>query len=320
MPANETKVLFIIGKGRSGSTLLDVALGALDGYFASGELHFIWDRGVLENRRCGCGRPILECPLWSEALAATARETGFDTATMAQWHDEIYRWPRIPRMLRIRPDDLTDWPILEGYARISASLYRAVQTATGARVIVDSSKWPAGPGPLGLIPGIDPYVVHLVRDPRAVAHSWQRTKLQHDMDRPREMPRFGPWHSALSWTARNVVAGRVAALSTERSVTVRYEDFVAHPRNTMHKIIDLVAEPSNLDDILTDGTIHLGENHTVAGNPARFSGGEVRIRPDVEWEHRLGTAARRTVTAVTLPWLRRYRYPIRVPASRPESQ
>ena len=76
-------------------------------------------------------------------------------------------------------------------------------------------------------------------------------------------------------------------------------------------------ECSNLDDVLVDGTIHLKENHTVAGNPARFSGGAVRIRPDVEWEQRLGAAPRRIITALTLPWLRRYRYPIRVPASPP---
>lgn len=49
------RVLSIVGYTRSGSTLLDSILGELDGVFSAGELHYLWERGLLEHRTCGCG-------------------------------------------------------------------------------------------------------------------------------------------------------------------------------------------------------------------------------------------------------------------------
>lgn len=49
------KVLYVIGWGRSGSTILDNVLGQLDGCFSTGELHYFWERqrpaGVLVRVR-----------------------------------------------------------------------------------------------------------------------------------------------------------------------------------------------------------------------------------------------------------------------------
>src|SRR6266542_1121845 len=39
-------VLFIGGYSRSGSTLLDLLLGQLPGFFSSGELAYIWSHGL----------------------------------------------------------------------------------------------------------------------------------------------------------------------------------------------------------------------------------------------------------------------------------
>jgi len=48
-------VLFIGGLGRSGSTLLDRMLGRLDDVWSVGELVHLWERGLSQNNRCGCG-------------------------------------------------------------------------------------------------------------------------------------------------------------------------------------------------------------------------------------------------------------------------
>ncbi len=37
------RVLFIAGPGRSGSTLLDLLLGQIDGFTSTGELRLIWN-------------------------------------------------------------------------------------------------------------------------------------------------------------------------------------------------------------------------------------------------------------------------------------
>jgi len=70
--------------------------------------------------------------------------------------------------------------------------------STGARVIVDSSKVPTGGAALFQMAGITPAVVHLVRDPRAVAYSWRRPKRGFD--------RRGAAVSTWDWVRLNLAA------------------------------------------------------------------------------------------------------------------
>ena len=41
-------------------------LGELPGCVSVGELCHLWERGVLENRLCGCGAAFSDCPFWSQ--------------------------------------------------------------------------------------------------------------------------------------------------------------------------------------------------------------------------------------------------------------
>jgi hypothetical protein len=61
MAEDRLKVLYVTGFGRSGTTILDNILGQLDGVFAAGELHYIWDRSLEQNRLCACGEAFADC-------------------------------------------------------------------------------------------------------------------------------------------------------------------------------------------------------------------------------------------------------------------
>ena len=67
--AKETKVLYLAGAGRSGSTLLGRLFAEPPQAVHVGELVYLWRRGFAENHLCGCGVPFLECPFWSEVFA-----------------------------------------------------------------------------------------------------------------------------------------------------------------------------------------------------------------------------------------------------------
>ena len=62
MPNNRVKVLYIAGPGRSGSTVLGNVLGEIEGFFHGGELNFIWEHNLIENRLCSCGAPARAAP------------------------------------------------------------------------------------------------------------------------------------------------------------------------------------------------------------------------------------------------------------------
>ena len=68
MTNDKTKVLYILGSGRNGSTVIGDVLGSAPGLGHVGELHWIWDRGAGENRPCGCGERFVDCLFWQRVL------------------------------------------------------------------------------------------------------------------------------------------------------------------------------------------------------------------------------------------------------------
>ena len=67
----------------------------------------------------------------------------------------------------------------EWYLEISSGVYQAASAESGG-VLVDSSKLVGFGYLLQRIPAIDLHVVHLVRDPRGVAHSWSLSRDRDD--------------------------------------------------------------------------------------------------------------------------------------------
>ena len=63
------------GTGRSGSTIVANALGALDDAVSVGESALPWERGITENRLYGCGQRFANCP----GLAAGPRHGAYQT-------------------------------------------------------------------------------------------------------------------------------------------------------------------------------------------------------------------------------------------------
>ncbi len=311
----EPKVLFIIGKGRSGSTLLDNVLGQVDGFFSAGEVWRRWRWQPLENYVCGCGASLPECSIWSRALQGAYDELSdalgraIAPEEIVGWEREVLQWHQIGRMFRAGEKGRTKWVALQRLALWASALYRSLSRATNARVIVDSTKWPANPAALGLVTGIQPFALHLIRDPRAVAFSWQRKKTYPAFGAP--MARFGPINSSLSWVARNLAAEAVCRRLGSRALRLRYEDFVAGPRTATRAILDMLEEQPPELPFADEHTAVLGTSHTVMGNPSRFVTGPVPVLSDDEWQRRLKSSHHRLTTALTLPLLRRYRYPLR---------
>jgi len=64
--ATITDVAYIGGAGRSGSTVLALLLGKVQGFFPVGGVNSLWERGLLQNYLCGCGVHFRECPFWNE--------------------------------------------------------------------------------------------------------------------------------------------------------------------------------------------------------------------------------------------------------------
>jgi hypothetical protein len=93
-----------------------------------------------------------------------------------------------------------------------------------------------------------------------------------------------------------------------RYLRLRYEDFVEAPVDAVRSICALVGEPEASAPFVDEHTIRLLANHTVAGNPGRFSSGQMEIRRDDEWRSHLGKRSKALATLPAAPLMPRYGY------------
>jgi UDP-N-acetylglucosamine transferase subunit ALG13 len=307
-PRPAVRVLFIAGWGRSGSTLLDRMLGQVPGVFSAGELRDIWERGVREDRLCGCGQPFHECAVWRKV--GEVAFGGWEALDLDEVQDLRARLDRpwsVPRLLASRVSPALDRDVA-AYRGILAKLYEAIAEVTGARVIIDSSKIATFALLLRGIDDLDLRTVHLVRDPRGVIHSWRKAVGRDDGAGPDAMIRYGVVPAAARYVAYNGLAHGLRALGPYRFV--RYEDLLAAPRATVARVLALagVPTPGEMLGYLRDHEVDLEPNHTVDGNPMRMSSGPVELRRDDGWRTGLSARDRRMTMALTAPLALPYGY------------
>ena len=309
--ARPVKVLYVAGLGRSGSTILANTLGQVEGFFSGGELNFIWKHTLIENRLCGCGKPSQECEFWGPVFET---EFGGQSDELAR---EMMRLQYSGARTRHIPMMLTESGRQKIRGRLgkfldnTGRLYRAIQSVSDSRVVVDTSKEPAYGYALGMVPGVDLRVLHLIRDPRAAAYSWAKKKRQPDSTEREFMHQKTPTQSAVLWDAWNAAIEALWRQMPARYLRLRYEDFVIDPRRSFEEILGLAGEEDAELPLVGERDVNLGISHTVSGNPNRFDTGTVELRQDRAWQKQMRPRDRALVTALTLPLLTRYHYSVR---------
>ena len=296
-------VLYLGGLGRSGSTLLDRVLGEVPGFCPVGELVFLWRRGLIDGERCGCGEPFGECAFWSRVgKEAFDGWDSIDAREMEAVRRRVDRNRFIPWMLVPGAAPRAWRESLTRYADALGRLYRGVATASGASVVVDSSKHASTATLLRRVPGVDLRIAHLVRDPRGVAHSWSRVVERPEATDGGEMARLGPARVAARWWSTNLLFELLRASGGGRpSMRLRYEDVVRDPERQLSRLVRLAGRADAGPGTLRGHRVGLGTHHTVSGNPLRFHSGPLEIRPDDRWRHDMSRRDRWTITALTAP-------------------
>jgi len=300
------KIIYIGGWGRSGSSLLANILGSHSAAVSVGELRYLWDRGMAQDKRCGCGEAFGACTFWRRTLEQAGIESALSlarqqsrsvasSATLRQIIAMLTR--RIHRYRRQRTAELD---------RLYA-LYRAAAESASVDTLIDASKTP--PYAINLIdqPDIDLYFIHLVRDPRAVAHSWTRTRPTHEIS-GELLPRYGGFKCALYWSVFNLLGRWFRRRRHVNYLLVNYETFCEQPRDTIDRILrHCRMDPGGVTWHDAE-TVEVAAQHSISGNPSRFDTGPVRIKPDDEWRKAMPPARRLLVTVLCAPLLRLFGY------------
>jgi hypothetical protein len=305
------RVAFIGGRHRSGTTLLELMLASIPGFFAAGELRQIWERGVADNRRCGCGRRFHDCPFWTEvgreafggwdALDlpdAIALRRRFDTPSVA-----------VRSMLASSPEQGS---ALARYSGLTAAVLRAIRSVSGADIVVDSSKSAAHALMLQGSRAADVRLVHMVRDSRGVTYSRRRRAGRSARADRADRQRTNVAAEAMRWLFYNGLTPALGGRGIPY-LRIRYEDLVSAPDANLRTIVRHLGADDPPQLPVDASTVHLVPNHLVYGNRLRFEQGDLELRLDEAWIREMPGVSRVLVTMLTAPLLLRYGYPLRRP-------
>jgi hypothetical protein len=253
------RVLYSLGYGRSGSTVLGMALGQHPGIVNLGEIsvlpRFVPGPTYVAPRACGCLQPLDQCPYWK----GVARRLG-SMETLAQTGASLsptLGWRRYAPWLPEPTEQLEQW------GQAAAGLYRATIDEASAVLAVDTSKGAARAWWLWRSGAVDLTFIWLTRRVDDVVRS--QMKYGHS-----------PARTALSWQLTQyqaaLVARRVEATGA-RVLRIGYEHMTEQPRAVLSEILQHAGLPWD------ESVLNPRPDHVIGGDHVVKHGGRTTIEP-----------------------------------------
>jgi len=253
------KVLYIVGAGNSGTTLLSRVLGSHDAIRNIGELNNL-SRYYSQELECACGDQLTQCSYWTKI------------------NKDLYDSPiSLDRSFKSKLKLLVFFKILGRTGKATSSLqdlnelYKEIFLSEQENVVVDSSKdvirllYMCNSSPFNIVP------VYLVRDGRAYIDSYLQRGGKSTIK------------GYLQWLAMNlmtlVVINRVR--NSHPSIRISYNDLVCNPETVVKA---LCCKAGILYD---ENMLDYAEkvSHAIAGTRSKSLGGA--IQPHEKWRSRL---------------------------------
>jgi len=255
----QIRVVYLAGSGHSGSTLLDMILSAHSKIFGIGELYTLtMNRDFIPV--CTCGDSFNECPFWSSVPPIIK---GYDLDIGRKFFNLLLNKPIYYK----KDDKFSEVIDKNDYVAKRFAIYSKLLDSADASYVFDSSKDINQAEPLLDDPRVNVLLVHLVRDGRGVVWSYMKknrtflTALRH-------------------WLFTNLKIEIVKLRNRNSFVTIRYEDLVRDPEDTIKKIL------TRLGLSFESKMLRFNEcsQHQLSGNRMRFSGSS-EIAEDLSWRN-----------------------------------
>jgi hypothetical protein len=302
----EPKVIFITCIGRSGSTIIANILGQYEHSIHIGELNEIWERGYKNNFLCGCHQPFQECLFWTDIINNEIKDS-----------EELEKLISVGKYLRstqilffLKAIIFRRNRSLKIYANHIKNIYLNILTNTNKTIIIDSTKYTSYGYMLKFIKNIDFHIIHLIRDPRAVAYSWSKIKVRENRINEKEyMPRKSILRTTITYLMSYVFAKIYFKNKKYKYTILRYEDFIKDPEYFIEKIMNRYK--TNTPDSLfpCKNSVNLNTiSHTITGNPIRFNLGTTQLKLDDKWKMKLNPKDEKLIKFLSWPLMFKHGY------------
>ncbi len=188
------KVIYILGCGRSGTTILDILLGNHSGFFSVGELNnffYAWSTKSF----CSCGSRVTSCEIWKN-IGKNFYNSGskYDPIKMNDYQFNMEKNRYILKQVM----GLHSKANYSKYKLFTYNIFKELQEISHCKTTIDSSKSAGRAIALLKNEKLDVKVIHMVRDPRGVYYSFQKKNIV--------TPVKNVLSVAIYWNTNNILA------------------------------------------------------------------------------------------------------------------
>ncbi|GAK60446.1 hypothetical protein U27_00343 [Candidatus Vecturithrix granuli] len=298
----ETKLIYIVGGGHSGSTLLDMLIGTAPEVVNLGEVYFFESYNypgsdpklyVVYSKMCACGEQFSDCSFWQAVNRKLPNRM------------HIIRYNTLAENVKITWNMASPLPTRYSF-RVStgddATLFEAIESVlreTGETplYLLDSSKDPRRLVRLTQLFGSDKLVViHLIRDGRGYVNSYANTQKERVCVWGQKPQNF--LICAIKWILFNWMTRRYIKKHKLQSLHISYDLFCQNPAqyiNILNERLSIHIPENYL------GALNSTRYHTIHGNLMKFKG-ITSITHDKSWRRELSWGKRVILTALLFPF------------------
>ncbi len=226
-------MIFIMGAGHSGSTILGVALGNCSGVFYAGEVEE-WLVGSGASPIGGTERT----EFWrrvGEGVHDAEPIFGVQANRNIERSSSVLR----PRRLAARAR------MLGRYRRVARELLLSIARTAGADTVVDSSHFPLRARELRKLPGIEVFLILLVRDPQRVVASELREIHRHNVAERRMRTLVA---NVNLWLTHLLSVCVFLSHPRAQRLFLSHEQFLADPAASISSILEMTGSRSAVPD------------------------------------------------------------------------
>lgn len=268
-------MIYILGLGHSGSTLLDLVLGSHSKLESVGEIKNL-EEYIEDYKLCSCGKIISNCDYWDNVIENYDRlreQNGFTVKDPYFFRDYDRKFS-ISEKINIFTsgyDSLYSQELIKEYGLKNYYLFHSILNYSEKQFIVDSSKNPYRLVMLKLSKLFDIKVIYLFRDGRANLESKKR-KAQNNNRGSARYP--GAFKQTLRFVRKsNYIREVINTLFDDSQIyALKYKYFTQQSKKSLNSFFDFFDLSQEIDIIDGDSNNFFAKQikHNIGGNRLRF--------------------------------------------------
>ena len=281
-----TDLIYLLGAGRSGTTLLATVLNSHSKIHTIGEMHQFAEH-IAQGKSCSCGKKLNNCPFW-KPVVDDLQTSELDWGEIQKSGEQKEDHGQIPKLLFSKKAD-------QDYLEIQESIFKAVSKNHPNQVLLDSSKYVARFLLLDKSQNLNLKGIFVVRDVRGVINSFQKNVQTQKKPLP----------TILYYCLINFF-GELVYRSNKNILKVKYEDFIEKPEYTVEKIYSHIFEKEKHSEKLPE---EFEMPHMIGGNRMKEHK-KISIKKDVAWKRKISRAKQIVYYLLSAPFMLINRYKV----------